>query len=201
MRRVPSKLGVLRVLRSAIPVLFLGVASVGTTYAQVGLTMASGAGAPGSAVVLNLTLADNSAAPASIQWAMSYSTTDFSSMSVVVGAQGTAASKSLTCNNTAGNSSCVLWGLNNNTISSGVIATVTLTISPSTLSTASSVSLLSSTASSAAGSTITSSNSSGVVTINQVSSTLSSVSCAPSTVIGGISSICTVTLTSVATSG
>ncbi len=192
----------LGVFRGGIPIIMLGIASLGSASAQIGLSLASGSGVPGSPVVLNLNLTDNPSLPASVQWAMSYSTADFSGVSVAIGGQSTAASKSITCNNASGTSNCVVYGLNTNTISTGVIATVTLTISPSTVHSSSNVVLTSSMVSSPAGVSISSSNSNGVVTITQpVVPTLSGVSCSPSTVVGGSSSTCTVGLSAVATTG
>ena len=107
--------------------------------------------------------------PASLQWVMAYPASDFSAVSAVAGGAATAAGKALSCNNVAGTSTCVLYGLNQTAISAGIVATVTLTISPSTLNTSSNVQLTSGMASSSAGSAISSTNIGATVTITPIS--------------------------------
>jgi hypothetical protein len=171
-------------------------------FGQITMSLSGGSGAPGTGVVLNLSMSDpNSALPASLQWVMTYSTTDFSNINVAVGSAGTAAGKTISCNNFGGTSTCVLFGINETPIASGVVATVTLTVAASTLDTSSSVQLTSGMGSSGLGGTITSANSGSTVTIVQPTPSLSGVSCAPTTVIGGQSSTCTVLLSAVVTSG
>jgi hypothetical protein len=69
--------------------IFLGLAFLTSTYVQINLSFGNASGAPGTPVVLNLTLTDDTSTVASVQWAMTYPT-------------------------------AVLWGLNANTISTGV---------------------------------------------------------------------------------
>jgi len=172
-------------------------------FGQITMSLASGSGNPGSAVVLNLSMSDpNLTNPASLQWVMTYSNADFSAVSVVAGSAATAAGKSITCNTTVvGTVSCAVWGANQTPISSGVVATVTLTIATSTLDTSSSVQLISGQGSTGLGAAISSTNSGSVVTIVQATPTLTGISCNPTFVSGGQSAICTVTLSSPVTSG
>src|SRR6266568_1619626 len=62
----------------------------------VALSLSSGSGTPGSFVSLNLSLtASTTQLPASTQWTLSYSTTDFLSARVAAGPAATAAYKTL----------------------------------------------------------------------------------------------------------
>src|SRR5208282_6034328 len=145
--------------------LFLFLIFCGLGIGQsISLALTSGSGSPGTPVVLNLAMSDpNNTQPASLQWVMNYSTTDFSAVSMVVGSAATAAGKTLSCNNIAGTSTCVVDGMNQTAISGGVVATVTLTISATTQHTSSNVLLTTGVASSAVGSTISSTNSGATV--------------------------------------
>ena len=173
-------------------------------FGQISMSFAPGSRSPGSAVPLNLSMSDPSGAhPTSLQWTLTYSSTDFSGVNVAAGTAATAAGKGITCNNTvAGTSTCVISGLNQTAISAGLVATVTLTVSPSTINTSSSVPFTTGMASSASGGLLSSINTGTTVTIVQAPTpTLTGVSCSPSTVSGGQSSICTVTLSSNVRSG
>jgi hypothetical protein len=77
------------------------------------MSLSAGSGSPGTGVVLNLSMTDPTLAlPASLQWVMTYPTTDFSAISVVAGGAATSASKTISCNNAvAGTSACVVYGL------------------------------------------------------------------------------------------
>jgi hypothetical protein len=148
----------------------------------VTISLSSGSGSPGSTVVLNLSA--NSAAgnqPASVGWTMSYSPADFSSVSVSAGAAATAASKAISCNNTAGSRKCVAWGLNSNAISNGVVAKVSLTLSGSTKNTSSAVSLSNGLSALPSSTSVATSATGAVVTIVQPQGLTISGSISPST--------------------
>jgi hypothetical protein len=188
------------VLRAPVGVLAILVSTC--AFGQISMSLSSGSGAPGTGVVLNLSMSDpNNTQPASLQWVMTYSTVDFSGVVVAAGASATAASKTLSCNTAAGTSTCILYGMNETPIASGVVATVTLTISGSTPDTSSNLQLTSGMASTGTGGLITSTNSGSTVTIVQPTVALTGVSCSPASVIGGQPSTCTVTLSSNAVSG
>ena len=148
---------------------FIALAASSCGFAQgVALSLSSGSGGPGSTVVLNLSVSSTSGnKPASVGWTISYSTTDFSSVNVAVGAAATAASKSISCNNTAGSAKCVAWGLNANAISNGVLATVSMTISGSTRNTSSAVSLSNGLSALPSSTSVATSTTGSVVTIVQ----------------------------------
>ena len=69
--------------------IFVGILACSTAFGQISMSLSAGSGSPGTGVVLNLSMADPSnTQPASLQWVMTYPTTDFSG--VVVAVAGTA---------------------------------------------------------------------------------------------------------------
>ena len=84
------------------------------------LSLSSGSGIPGSVAMLNLVLSVSGTQPAALQWTLNYSTSDFSAIAVTAGSAATTAGKAVSCNSTAGNVTCLISGINFNTISSGV---------------------------------------------------------------------------------
>jgi len=65
----------------------------------------------------------------------------------------------------AGSSTCLLWGLNSEMISNGVVATVSLVVSPTTKNTSSSIQLINGGAAGSNGATITTSTSGATLSI------------------------------------
>jgi uncharacterized protein (TIGR03437 family) len=117
-------------LRSCIHYFFLIVPAV--LYGQTAtLNLSSGTAAPNGSVSLDLTLGGGTQ-PAGLQWTLNYATADFTAMSMTVGASGTAASKTLNCFGANGSYTCLLTGVNANTLANGVVAKATLTLSSST---------------------------------------------------------------------
>src|SRR5271165_6038985 len=143
-----------RLSRLAILAMALCCIGFGQTAA---LSLSSGSGSPGGTVTLNLSLNASVSSPAALQWTLNYSVTDFSAVTVTAGSAVTAAGESISCNSTAGSPTCVLWGMNAATISNGVVATIVLTISNSTLDTSSSVGVKNSVAASVSGTSMPSS--------------------------------------------
>ena len=129
------------------------------------LSLASGSSLPGGSVTLNVSLSGSGSSPAALQWTMGYSAQHFSSVSVATGASATAAGKSIECSSGSGSRICVLSGVNGNTMADGVVARVTLTVSPGFGGSSSSLSLTSPVAASAQGSGVSISASGGAVTI------------------------------------
>jgi hypothetical protein len=114
-------------------------------HAQTSLVLSSGSASPGQAVSLNVTLSTPLPSQvAGLQWTFAYSSTDFSGLSVGTGPAAVAAGKSITCNGGGGLMICLVTGLNTNTIASGVVASATFTVSPTTGSTSSIVQLVNS---------------------------------------------------------
>ena len=162
------------------------------------LSLSSTSGAPGAVVPLNVSLAGTGPLPVSTQWNLSYSPTDFTSANVVVGSA--AASKSLSCQYGTGTAICMLWGLNDTSMTTGVVATVSLTLSASTKSTSSVVQLTNGISASTTATADSTSTSNGTVTIVQTPS-LNGFSCNPTSVSPSAGTTCTVELTLAAGSG
>ena len=124
------------------------------------LSLASGTGSPGSVVTLNLSVSATSTQLAGLQWTVNYSTTDIASLTVT-----SAQSASLTCNNTAGTSTCVEYGTNSNTISNGAVAAIAFTLSSTTRDASSAIQVQNGHAASAEGSAIPTTTSGNTITI------------------------------------
>src|SRR5690348_9894883 len=77
---------------------------------NVALAVSSATANTGQSVLVDLVLSGFSAA--GIQWRLNYSPSDFTSVQVSAGSSATGAGKTLTCNNVAGSSHCVLYGVN-----------------------------------------------------------------------------------------
>ena len=92
--------------------------------AQLSLALSSGRASAGGAVTLDVTLdASSSVGPAGLQWTLNVPP-QIVSTSAVIGPAAAAAGKSLTCSQSA----CLIGGINQNVISNGVIASMTLTL-------------------------------------------------------------------------
>ncbi len=141
--------------------------------------------------------------PAGVQWTMGYSSSDISSVSVAAGSSSTAAGKSVNCSSTSTSTICVAYGMNENIIASGTVASATITIASGALDTSAPIQISGVMATDLTGSTsIATSGTGGIITIPQPTQpTLSGLSCAPATVNAGGVSACTVTLSSAALAG
>ncbi len=127
------------------------------------LSLSSGSGSPGSVVTLDLMLTASVAQPAGLEWTVNYPTKDVSALSVSAGS-GTAAS--ISCNNTAGSSTCAVWNTNSNTISNGVVATLAFTIAGSTTDPSAAIQVSNGDAVSLGGSAIPTSATGSTMTLN-----------------------------------
>jgi len=184
-------------LRAAVVLL----AVYGCAQAQDTLALSSGAATTGGAVTLNLTLnVPGVPQPAGIEWTIGYSVADFTSINVAAGPAATAAGKSVSCSAGSGTSSCILFGLNQNTMSSGVIATITLGVSSSTSDSSSVVQITQPSASDASGNLMAVTASGGTVSISQPYS-VTALACSPNPLTTPGTASCTVTLSALAPSG
>jgi hypothetical protein len=174
------------------------LSSCGGLAQGVTLNLSSASGTPGTTVSLNITLFSSGTQPAAVHWTLNYSSVDFISATVSAGAAATAASKQITCNNSTGSSTCVLWGVNSNTISNGVVATVALPISAATLNTSSSVQLVDGAAAALDSTALTTSTSGNTVMILQPVATWS-ISGTISPTAGGSGAVVTLSGTARAT--
>src|ERR1700674_2914742 len=167
---------------------------------QVTVSIGSGSAVSGGTVSLGVTLASSAGAlPAALQWTMSYPSSVVVSVSVVEGSSATAAGKSVTCSSTAGATTCLAYGLNQNIISPGVLATATFSIFSSAPSSSVPVQVAAVTASTTDGIAISGSGQGGTISVNQpILPTLSGLSCIPISVNAPGTAACTVTLSSLA---
>ena len=182
--------------------LIVALASTFCCFAQTGVTLSlsSASGSPGSVVTLSLSSNGTGNQPAALEWTLIYSPTDFSSVIVGAASIAIAANKSVSCNNNVpGVSNCVLWGLNATPISNGVVASVSLTLSSSTLNTSSAVQFSTTGATDAAGASLPALGNGTVVTIQQQPS-LNGFTCVPVSVTPPSASSCRVALTAPALS-
>src|SRR5271157_1922898 len=148
------------ILAMAIP---LGCLSQGVT-----LQLSSGVASPGTSVTLALTLSAAGTSAASAQWALEYSASDFASVTVTAGPAATESGKMVTCHQTSGVTTCMLWGMDATPIANGVVANVSLGVSESTFANSSGVQLVNCLAASAAGNVLPASGQGGGVTLLQL---------------------------------
>ena len=171
------------------------------------LSLSSGSAVEGGSVSLNLSLSASGGAPAGLQWTLSFVPTDATSVVVAAGAALSGASKTLTCNSVSGSVTCMAIGATDSTIGNGVVATVTVTLSPATSGATVPIAVSKATAafangsSLANGSTETMSAVSGAITVTNWAPALSSLSCSPTSLGSGAKSTCTVSLAQAAPSG
>src|SRR5579863_3164382 len=102
-----------------------------SAFGQDALSLSSGSVVAGQTVSLDLSLVvPASGGPAALEWTYSYPATAFSSVMVVAGPAAIAAGKSVSCSGGSGLYTCMVFGLNSTTMSTGVVATATFTVSP-----------------------------------------------------------------------
>ncbi|HXP87132.1 MAG TPA: IPT/TIG domain-containing protein [Bryobacteraceae bacterium] len=164
---------------------------------SVAIGLSSGAAAAGGSVTLNLSLNTASSLPAALEWTLAYSALDFGAATIAAGPAATGANKQLSCSNSAGSATCILWGLNDTTVSTGVLATVTLPINHTTDS-SSQLQLTGNAAADPSGSTLATSATGGTVTIQPG---MNGFTCTPVAFAAPATTSCTITLTSAAPVG
>ena len=170
---------------------------------QVALTLSSGAASPGATVELNLSLTSRGTRPAALQWTFAFSNSEFTAITAVPSPSATSASKKLQCNGTAGSYVCALYGINANIIPDGVVATVTLTLS-SGKKPSRTIAVTNVVSASLTGSRLVSFGIGSAVTAHggaRTSALSRRLICAPSSVTGSGTSICTVVLNGAAPTG
>jgi hypothetical protein len=178
-------------------VIFLTLSAALCRGQSVAIGLSSGAAAAGSSITLNLSLSTATSLPAALQWTLAYSTADFGAATIAAGPATTSANKQLSCSSSAGSATCILWGLNDTTVSTGVLATVSLPINHTTDS-SSQLQLASSAAADSSGSSLGTSATGGTVTIQPG---LSGFTCTPVAFAAPATSSCTITLTAPALAG
>lgn len=112
--------------------LFAGACGLAAAQ-QVALSLGSASSIHGKSVSLDLSLATSGGAqPTALQWTMAYPTSAVSSVTVTPGAAATAASKNVTCSSGTGKTVCIVFGVSDDTVGSGVLATATLNLASET---------------------------------------------------------------------
>ncbi|HTQ86769.1 MAG TPA: hypothetical protein VMI93_11200, partial [Candidatus Solibacter sp.] len=122
-----TRISVLRWTRRFLLVASLLASVAGILPAQ-SLTLVSAGAQADNSILLNLVLNTSGIQPAALQFAFSYSDAAIASLAVSGGPALTSPQKSLYCGGNAANYICVAAGINSNTISDGVIATVSVTL-------------------------------------------------------------------------
>jgi len=152
-----------------VPAFLILLTHTATSAQQVSLSLSSGSTTPGGTVSLSMDLALNGGVqPASVQWTLNYSPQDFNSVQVSATPATTIAGKSIRCTgSSSGSTSCLLIGINVNPISSGVLAIVTIQVSPTTSHQTSAIQLTNVVAASPQATGIPASGTGGAVSILQ----------------------------------
>jgi hypothetical protein len=163
----------------------------------VSLSLAAGSIAPGTTASLNLSLS-GSAAPASLEWTLTYPASSVSALTVAPGAALTAALKSLICLPGSGTYQCLASGVNTSAISDGVLATVSIT--PAITLGNISMSVTNALAASSTGGSLTTTATGNTLTVGSMP-VLSSFVCSPSSITTPGTSSCTAMLSGAAPSG
>jgi Cohesin domain len=188
-------------------VLFIGFFSAVFASATVqtpSLSLSGASGAPGANVTLNVSLSPGAGTlAASVQWDLTYNSTDLSLVTGTYDGTGSAASgagKLADCNAiSAGDVRCIISGINQTAIGNGIVATISFQISSETTDTSTLVSLVSAAASDGSANSLSITDSGATVTINQsLVPVLSGLICTPSTVTPPATSTCTVSLSGAA---
>ncbi|MBZ5621856.1 MAG: cell shape-determining protein, partial [Acidobacteriia bacterium] len=128
----------------------------------------------GGALSLNLSLNAATSAPAGLQWTLAYAPSDISSLTAVAGlALGT--SKTLSCSSGTGSLTCLATGMNASTISSGVVAVVTATLSPTSGSNLDSIPISNVMGALPDGTSVSISGTGGTISVTQPNPTISTL--------------------------
>ncbi len=165
------------------------------------LSLSSGIAAANGTVSLNLNLTSPTGSePTALQWTFTYPAATVVAISASAGPAATGAGKTLSCTPKSGAYTCVLYGMNANPISNGILAALNLTIASGV--TTSSVGVVNTVAVSGSGSNVNSSGTGGTVTGPGTSLlTLASFSCIPTSLAASSSTTCTVALSAAAPAG
>ena len=169
-------------------------AAIGQTTS---LALSSASVSAGGTATLSLALtsvAGNSLA--GLQWTFSYPSASVTSFSVTPSSAVTAAAKSLLCASGTNSYTCLVTGLNTNTIPGGSIAAVTVTLAPSTSSI--SIGVSGALGATSAGAAVPISATGGSIIV-PAPVTLTSVGCASNSLPSGATTTCTVSLSGAAT--
>jgi hypothetical protein len=168
----------------------------------IGLSMGSAAAAAGGSTSLNLSLTASAGAQAAgLEWDISYSPTDVSSITITPGAAATSAGKTVACSTRTGSMTCLLYGVNSTLISSGVVAQIAVDLLSTSKSTSTAIQISGTEAASGTGSVILTTGSGGVVTILPSTTAPTGVTCSPATFAAPGNFSCAIKLSAAAPAG
>ena len=160
--------------------------------AQLSLNIGSLLITPGKPASVNISMNSSSGTlPSVVQWTLNYSSTNLAGMSLQPGSAAVSAGKTLSCASRTGSVSCVVWGINQNTVPNGVVATANFNVSP-TASSSTTLQVTNAAAASAGTSLITATGSTATLTL--LSSQVSKLACSPVAIVPPATATCTVTL-------
>ena len=98
---------------------------------NVGISMAPASGLAGTKISTPISMsADSQYQVAALEWSFSYLDADIISVQVTAGEAAAAADKTVVCASTEGSTTCLLYGLNLNFVSNGIVAEATFELSP-----------------------------------------------------------------------
>ena len=160
------------------------------------LNLSSATSGPGSTLNLNLSLTASGTSPTGLEWTLTYPSSQISVNGVTVGAAATTAGKTLSCAPSPGSITCLLTGLNANTMASGVAPIIQLAIPTDAVTTATQHDR-STVGVDATGTGLTVSGTGGSIIVPAISS----VTCNPVNLNANATSSCTVTLSPAAPTG
>src|ERR1039458_8058893 len=157
--------------------------------AQTSLALSSAIATPGGTAALNLSLSSPPSSPlVAVQWTFNYPAASVASLTAVAGPALSSVGKTLSCAGGVNSYTCVASGLNSNTISDGVVATLSVTLSGSS---GVPVTISNSLGASLTGDAIAVTGTGGTVSVAAV---ISSIACSPGSLAPSASSTCTVIL-------
>jgi hypothetical protein len=159
---------------------------------NVTLTLGSGTVQPGGSVTVPLTLSGGMQ-PAAVQWTLLYPSSILS-ITTADGPAAAAAGKNSTCASSTGQTICIVAGLNQNTMSDGVIASVTFQVASSAAGSIS-VQMTGVVAASLEATAIPSGGVGGALTVAAPAApSITAMTCNPVTLTGAGTASCTVSL-------
>jgi hypothetical protein len=187
-----------------LPLILVGVLFFGNAAsAQSSLTLSSATATAGSSVALPLSLVSTPGSePAALQWTLEYPSASVASVSVTPGEAALAADKSVSCAGDAAAYICIVSGLNGNTIGNGTVAIVSVVLTQDAIT--GGIGVSNALGASPAGDPLVISPTGGTVSVGTNTPAppiITSLSCSPSSLEGGLSSSCSLTLSAVAASG
>ena len=185
------------ITQRAVLFLFLSIAGFSQ---EAALNLASASGAPGSSILLNLTLTSSQDSIASAQWTLNYWPVDVAAVNVVAGPAATSSGKSLYCAGGAGALNCIVAGLTSGVLGDGVVARVTVQLAHGTSDAVSTIGVTGALGASRDGDTVPIQGRAAVITIPQPAH-LNAVACAPQSLVTPGVAVCTLTLSAPAAAG